>query len=340
MATIDDDAGLRRLLRETPLRGSLTVTLEREPSFFSFATDTVVALINGRVIACGSRAVCKSYCGGNLIPSAYLADLRVHPEFRKHGGRILVEGYRLLAETAIERPAAITWSAVFASNRAAMRALARPRRAIPEYIDCGGLSSPMWWCGPANRWPAGCQRAEEADRDALAAFLHHHFLRCALAPVVHANDLPIEDFVIIREAGKLIGAVAVIDARATKQVRVIDAPWPLRLMHVPANWLAPWLTLPRLPRRGGLLALGHIGFLAVENDDVSTTRRLLLGARALAAERGLSLLCGCFHEEDPRLAATKGLPATRVDGRLFQVMLNGPSEPWTDSIPHIESAWL
>ena len=312
LATTDDDAGLRRLLRETPLKGALTVTLEREPSFFTDHQDTVVALIDGRVVACGSRVVRQTCWQGKLTPSAYLADLRVHPDYQKHAGRILVEGYRLLAETAIERPATVTWSAVFSSNQAAMRALARPRRAIPEYIDQGGLISPMWWCGPANRWPVGCQRAQEKDREALAEFLQRCFLCRPLAPVFHTGELPVEDFVIIREAGELIGAVAVIDTRATKQVRVIDAPRSLRLMRGPANWLAPWLTLPRLLR----------------------------GARVLAVDRGLSLLCGCFHENDPRLAGAKGLPATRVDGRLFQVMLNGPSQPWTDSIPHIESAWL
>ena len=340
LATSDDDVGLRRLLRETPLKGALTVTLEREPSFFTDHQDTVAALVDGRVVACGSRIVRKIYWQSRPTPIAYLADLRVHPDYQKHAGRILVEGYRLLEKTARDRPATVTWSAVFSSNQAAMRALARHRRTIPEYMDRGGLISPMWWCGPANRWPAACKRAQEEDRTALIEFLQRCFLRRPLAPMISADKLAMEDFVIIRESGELIGAVAVIDLRATKQVRVIEAPWPLRLMRGPAHGLAPWLTLPRLPRRGGLLALGHAGFLAVENDDVSTTRRLLLGARALAAERGLSLLCGCFHEEDPLLAGAKGLPATRVDGRLFQVMLNGPSEPWTASIPHIESAWL
>lgn len=340
MATVDDDAELRRLLRETPLRGALTVTLEREPSFFTDHPDTVVALVEGHVIACGSRVLRQVHWQEKPVDSAYLADLRVHPDFRKHAGRILREGYRLMAESARDRPAAVTWSAVFSSNRSAMRTLSRPRRAIPEYIDRGGLRSPMWWCGPADRWPSECQRAGEEDREALAEFLQRRFKKRDLTPVVHAADLDVGDFVILREAGDLVGAVAVIDPQTAKQIRVIDAPWSLRLLHGPAHWLAPWITLPRMPRPGRLLALGHVGFLCVHNDDPNIARRLLRGARVLAAERGLSLLCGCFHQDDPLLQSAKGLPATWVDGRLFQVMLNGSAEPWTDSIPHFESAWL
>jgi hypothetical protein len=279
---------------------------------------------------------------GEAVEAAYLSDLRVHPTYQKYSGRILRDGYRLLAEMAKSRPAAVTWTAVFESNLTAMKTLGRQRRAIPEYVDRGGLRSPMLWCSPACKWPAhpGCSRASEADRPELTAFLRKQFSGKPLAPVISADDLQMRDFVLIREDGELVAAMAVSDLRAGKQIRAIELPWDLRLVSVPMKSLSSWLPLPRLPARGDIMPLGHASFMAVENDDVSLTGTLLRAARVVAAEKGLDFLCVCFHEDDPTFQGSKGLPATKVDGRFFQVMISGNSDEWTDQIPHVEAAWL
>ena len=336
------DEGLRKLLRETPLRGGMAVTLEREPLFFFEKMETVIAMLDNAVVACGSRVSRPVNWDGRAVESSYLSDLRVHPSYQKYSGSILRDCYQLLSDSAKQRPSAVTWTAVFESNLAAVKTLGRRRRAIPEYVDRGGLRSPMLWCSPACRWPShpGCRRATEADRLELAAFLKRQFSNKTLAPVIVADDLPMGDFILIREDDVLVAAMAVSDLREIKQIRAVELPWNLRILRTAMKLLSPIFPLPILPASGDLMALGYASFLAVENDDASLTHTLLRAARVMAAEKGLSFLCACFHEDDPSFLGSKGLPATRADGRLFQVMLSGNSDPWTDQIPHIEAAWL
>ena len=118
-ATAQDDAVLRRLLRETSVEGRLQVTLEREPSFFGADQDVTqhdVALVShdGTPMACGSRVLRNLYWRGAVQEVAYLGDLRLHPSHQKRGGRGLLAGYQMLTACARERSAAATWTAVFA----------------------------------------------------------------------------------------------------------------------------------------------------------------------------------------------------------------------------------
>lgn len=332
-ATSAHDAALRRLLRETPLRGAMTVSLEREPSFFETGVvhqATAVAMDGDRAVVCGSRIVRRVHWNGIAADAAYLSDLRVHPEFQKSAGRALRDGYRMLAEAANEAPAAVTWSAVFASNQAARETLAqRRRRSIPEYVDRGGLRCSLLWCW-RNLTQARCRRATEADRPALAKFLAARLTGKPLAPVIDVKSLAVHEFVLLEDSGEIVAAMAVRDLRPSKQTRVIQLSWPLRL--------ARYLTRA-VPPPGGILALGHSGCIAVADDDPTLLRCLLRGARTIAAEMGLHFLCLAFHESDPLLAACQSLPAVRMDGRIYQVMLNG-TDPWTDGVPNIETGWL
>jgi hypothetical protein len=331
-ATSAHDAALRRLLRETPLRGAMTVSLEREPSFFETGVvhqATAVAMDSDRAVVCGSRIVRRVHWNGAIAHAAYLSDLRVHPEFQKSAGQALRDGYRMLADAAHEAPAAVTWSAVFASNQAARETLAHRRRSIPEYVDHGGLHCPLLWCR-GNFAKSGCRCATETDRPALAKFLAARLASKPLAPVVDPNSLAMREFVLLDGGGEIVAAMAVHDLRSSKQTRVVQLPWLLRL--------ARYLTRA-VPPPGGILALGYAGFVAVTDDDPALLRRLLRGARATASEMGLHFLCLAFHESDPLLAACKDFPAVRMDGRIYQVMLNG-TESWTDEVPHIEAGWL
>lgn len=341
-ANLEHDEGLRKLLRETPLRGEITVTLEREPVFFYEKMETVIAMVDDVVVACGSRVPRQVNWYGEAIESSYLSDLRVHPSYQKYSGRIIRDCYQLLSDSAKQHPAPVTWTAVFESNLAAMKTLGRQRRVIPEYIDRGGLRSPMLWCSPTCKWPKhpGCQRATEADRPELAAFLQRQFLKKGLAPVICSDNLRMDDFILIREDGALVAAMAVSDLRAIKQIRAIELPLKLRMLRTPMKWLSSVFPLPLIPARGGVMPLGYASFMAAENDDAMLIHTILRAGRVVAAEKGLSFLCACFHEDDQRFRGSKGLPATMADGRIFQVMLSGNQDQWTDQIPHIEAAWL
>lgn len=352
--TREDEAQLRKLLRETVIEGAIPVTLEREPSFFAADVDVLrhdvaLATEGEAAVSCGSRVLRRAVWGGELREVAYLCDLRVHPRLQKRAGRLLREGFRHLLLLASGHPAVVTWTAVFGGNRKALHTLTGSRAGLPAYVDRGKLVCLMLWAGRWATWPAGrgCRMAASADWPAMADFFNRHSGRQPLAPVLRGDDfdkkrwlgLSPEDFVLLFEKNELAGMAAVWDQRVFKQVRVARLPRWMAWLRQPMRLASRWLPCPRLPAPGTVMAVASAAFLAVRDNDPTLCRRLLRAARSAAGRRGLDFLCVCLHEHDAKTRALAGLPATSAHGRLFQVGVAG-DEPWTEDVPYIDPAFL
>src|SRR5437870_3086946 len=103
VATSTDDPDLRRLLRENPMRGQISVSLEREPDvFLAGSTEgerhhTIVARdrLQGRTVGMASRSVYSGFLNGKPASLGYLGQLRVDRVYRGRVG-LLSKGYALM----------------------------------------------------------------------------------------------------------------------------------------------------------------------------------------------------------------------------------------------------
>src|SRR5438093_4365727 len=83
VASRQHDATLRRLLRENPMPGRISVSLEREPSYFAAAAiegpehQTIVAIEGDRVICAGSISARQRFINGQPMRVGYLGGLRM-----------------------------------------------------------------------------------------------------------------------------------------------------------------------------------------------------------------------------------------------------------------------
>src|SRR5688572_11943054 len=98
LATPADDAAIRRLLRDNPMPGPISLTLEREPEYFSGANiggardQVIVAFDDDRLVCMGRCSMRDSWVNGQLRRVGYLAELRL--DARVHGRVDLVrDGY-------------------------------------------------------------------------------------------------------------------------------------------------------------------------------------------------------------------------------------------------------
>ena len=75
----EDDAELRRLLREMPMGEAVQVVFLREPNFFHTAAiqgtfvQVFVGRLEGKIIGVATRAVRPSHVNGRLVDAGYLA---------------------------------------------------------------------------------------------------------------------------------------------------------------------------------------------------------------------------------------------------------------------------
>ena len=75
LATLDDDQHLRQVLQQTPMPGRISLSLEREPSFFEALAvegdehQVIVCRdrLDGKIVGLGTRSVRMRYINGQPL---------------------------------------------------------------------------------------------------------------------------------------------------------------------------------------------------------------------------------------------------------------------------------
>ncbi|MCC6151129.1 MAG: hypothetical protein IT461_12830 [Planctomycetes bacterium] len=325
-ATRADDAGLRNLLRENEIPGAVSVTLEREPSFFH-ATEIegdrhqllVACDVNGEIIASGARASRVLFVNGQEQRVGYLGQLRIARAHRKRRG-LLFEGYAALRQLRGDDGMPFDITSIMADNDVAMRLLTRGLRGLPRYAPIARVVTLVI--------PTRGRAKVEAARDIeivpgsteslpeIADCLQRNLRRFQFAPRWTSEDLrdPARcrglipgDFLLAQRGGQVVGCVAIWNQRAFKQVVVRGySPWVRRLRPF-LNAASPWLSVPHLPAPGMSLEHAFLSHVAIDGDDGRIFHSLVARARETAHMRGLSaLLCG-LTEGNPMLAGLRAL---------------------------------
>jgi hypothetical protein len=88
-----DDAEIRALLRNNPMRGRITISLEREPSYFAktdFSAVTIIARERGQLVCVGSCSIERRFVNGSPRAVGYLGGLRLDRSYE--GGFVFLGG--------------------------------------------------------------------------------------------------------------------------------------------------------------------------------------------------------------------------------------------------------
>ncbi len=236
----DDDADLRRLLRDNPMAGEIAVSLEREPNAFLAAAvegdrhHTIVARDAGRdrTVGMASRSVSDAFVNGEACQVGYLGQLRLDREYRRRP-RLLAKGFSLLASLRDRHDLPFDITSIVADNTAARRVLGAGLPGLPVYRELEAFTTlviPVW---RDRRQPAGgtfqIRAAAEADLEEIAACLARNHARYQFARRWTANDLrspersrglSAEDFIVATREGRVAGCLAVWNQSAFKQIVV------------------------------------------------------------------------------------------------------------------------
>jgi hypothetical protein len=299
-----DDAEVRRVLRESPLGGSIMVSLEREPDSGIAAAiegDVHHTLIarersTGRVAAIGSRSVRNVYINGRRSRLAYLGQLRFARPFRVPR-ELLESGFAACRALHESGDAPFSMISIVADNEPAARLLLGMRStSMPRFVPAGAVSTLVMQCRGRARQKAR-QSVEirsgtpELLGDILAC-LRRHAVRHQFAPdwgggvlcsPLRTPDLTPANFVVAIRAGRVVGCVALWDQRRFKQVVVRGYSPNMARVRPLLNAGGRWLGIPRLPDPGQRLDFAYLSHLAVDEDAAETAACLVAAARQRAA---------------------------------------------------------
>jgi hypothetical protein len=333
IATEADDAEIRRLLRETPMRSRISLSFEREPSFFadpnfpSETRQTIVARNCGRLVCVGSCAIRPRFVNGKPRMVGYLGGLRLDAGSAGRFG-ILRRGYNLFRQLQQEAPADFYFTSVAADNERARAFLERGLPGMPRYefiCEFVTLTISTLGCKQSRQLTPNIPCTDSPNE--LLRLLNEHNRAYQFAPQWSAEDLcsrrrdeadadtgmesrlqpasrpNFSDVCVVRTGQQLEACGALWDQRHFKQVVVRGYSPLLARVRPTLNFISKLARQPRLPAIGETLSIAFASHLAAKNDAALTTLIQHIGNSALQC--GIELLTLGFASNDPRLAIAR-----------------------------------
>lgn len=357
VAREDDDADLRRLLRETPMEGRIRVALEREPDFFHAAgigTDRHTTILarnesTGQVVAMASRSVREAFVNARAVKLGYLSQLRIDRAYRSKTRQFLKTGYDFFRDHRAGDETAFDVTTIIADNHVARRILEAGLPGLPTYRPlepfvtfvlpvhkagkCAAAAAVHIERGTAERFPA---IADCLQRN------HRRFQFASRWTIDSLADLPglrAEDFFVALRSGRVIGCLALWDQRSFKQAVVRGYDRSLARWRSLINLAAPVLGTARLPRAGETLSQAALSHVAVDDDDPAVFERLWYAAMRDARARGLEYVTAGFVDRHPFTTSLRRFRRHEYTSLLY--LVHWGAAPSLDSrLPHLEVGLL
>lgn len=364
LATARNEWEVRRLLRETPLPGWITIAYEREPDYLAGAAlegpvqQTVLARTagDGALVGTFARSERLAFVNGEVRPLGYLGLLRMDRRFRGRT-RYLREGYeacRRLLHDGSRTPYYLT--SIVEGNAAARRLLEAGLPGLPTYRPWQRFSTLALTARPPRaRAPAGVEIIQGsagllAD---IAACLQRNYARYAMAPLWTTADLAspercrnlsAADFLVALRKDRIVGCVALWDQRPFKQHVVRGYSERVERWRGPINWATRLLSLPQLPEVGRPLDQASLSHTAVDGDDAATSVALVSAALCEARRRGLDFVTLGLAERSPVLRTVKA-QFRHLEYRSILYLVHwedgrAAAEALDDRTAHLEAATL
>ncbi len=348
-AVESDNAGLLALTRNTPMAGTISLRIDRDPDFFALLrlrgeSRVFVAVRAGQIIGCISAALRTVYIAGVPEIVAYVGDMKVHPGFS--GTRV---AFRLLqAIEADVRLAGIDLGfCVAAEGNRRVMPLFEGRLGITRWIPLGrflvdGLA-PWPFAGRSRGY--SIEAAQATDLPAIAALLDRFHRSRQFAPQLSHQEIaqalapphgkPFPKTYVARSGERIVATLTLYDTGAVKRNVFLNAPALLKgalaALRVAA---APFPGL-HVPRMGEALRLLSVRYAACEQGHQVALEALLAIARREAFRHRFTLLTIGLHERDPLRSLVRGIPRFTFSSLAFATSSRDPGrlEKLAEGIP-------
>lgn len=360
---LEDEAEVRRVLRNTPMQGSIAMTFAREPSFFEPSAQpgccypflvssepvrpepagpepvqSAQADARETVTLCALSSL-PVYIDGRPAESAYLHLLRV-PEAARGRINALRAGYAAMkAFKDALGLAGPCFTSIAADNAPARRLLEAGVKGLPHYRPSGALNTRAFSVR-LGREGGLLRPATEADIPELVAFYAERNRNTPLAPCLDEAwfrelgsalrpELRIQDFLLLRakagreRGGAIIGSLALWDRRATRQNIIAGYSPLIRQARLFYNALAHFLRRPPLPAMGAVVPSLFLAFPAFAEDGGKLAVPCIREALALAGKRGCAMALMGLRQNGPNMAGA--LRGVSYGSTIYTV--HWPDEP-------------
>jgi hypothetical protein len=321
LATREDEADLRNLMRNNPMPGSISLSYEREPDYFIGAgldgllSQTIIARDEGGLLGMGTRAVRLMYVNGEVQETGTMSHLRVDGK-RIHGVgmvRQLVRSFGKFHQLHGDGRAPFYLMSVIADNFPALRLMTSGLPGMPSAHLYARMFT--YAVSPRRLRPAikmapgfGIERGTKEFITEILACLQRSGRRMQFAPAWsetslfspdQAPNLNPRDFLLAVNGSRVSGCLALWDQTPFKQTVVRSYSGSTARWRGLINLLSKVVDFPRLPEINCPLKYCYASHLAVDQDDPQIFAALLRAAYNETARRGFNYFMIGLSEASP-----------------------------------------
>ncbi len=330
LAQPSDDEALRRLLRENPFTGSISLSFEREPNYFlasniegAFHETLVVRdLKTHEMIGIGDRSIRPLYVNGEIKDVGYFSGLRVDSKYRRGLAlaRFLSKGFEGQREQHKDGRTKFYLMSIVSDNNPAQRLLDSNLPRYPRLYPYTRLFT--YAIHPAHPKKESSIKIVRGSLDLIPAIvdcLARSGMRTQFAPRWTTDTLlsaltpalVIEDFFLAVSGDRAIGCLALWDQQTFKQSVIRGYTGNMARYRKLINLFVP------LPDVGTRLNHCYACLLAVDNDDPEIFSALLRALYNEAARRKYDYFMLGLAEASPFHSIAKSYHPITYESQIY-----------------------
>jgi hypothetical protein len=349
LARQTDDSAIRQLLQENPMGGDISLSLEREPSYFDFSGvegDFHQAIIareqkSKKVVGFASRAIRKYYINGTLQDLGYIGQLRFTPAHRRFFP--LLKGFQFLKELHKDKRVPFYLTSIMEDNITTARVLLSGVPQLPRYEEyCRFVSHSISTRNKKNRCKPlpdniHIENGSPQRFTELVAFLRCHNKSMQFAPVWDEESLLQQgqtpglshnDFFLAIDKNKIVGCLALWDQRQFKQAVIRSYSPRIARWRWLINVIALISGSPRLPSVNSTIPHCYLSHISIKEQNKKIFAALLNAVMKEAKQRKIPLLTIGFATTHPlNIFLESSYKTFRNYSRIFLVSWDDAEAP-------------
>jgi GNAT superfamily N-acetyltransferase len=314
-----DNDGLVSLSSLVPMKGKLTIRVDRKPDFFGLleargSSFVIVAETNSRIVGSLSVSAVPVYLNGTVDTAYYLADFKVHPDFRK--SKLGLD----LAEAAIKKlhlkHANLLFTAVIEGNRTVASFL-NGSSYWPPAIDAGRFNVYLIIPVSTSRSSSKYMLNESSSDSSCVNFFNDFAKDFCFAPVLEENSFENTTLLTASYKNELVAAICLADVGAKKQERLAQLPFCMKIGLKIANVASAVFSVTKLPQINEEIKILYVRTFACKQEHEYALRLLFFKARNIAFENNFHFLAVGIHERNSWKIVLSRLPKFTFKSNMY-----------------------
>jgi len=296
-----DNEGLLQLTSLTPMKGRISLRVDRNPDFFGLLSKRgdykVFIAENGKtVVGCFSVSNNETMVNGNIERVYYLADLKIHPSFE---GKILTARLLNTMHNYIRSSGAdlLFCTAVYGNKK--VMPLFEGRAGFPEFDFAGTFRVyqiiPLIKRNHTHKYTI----SETTINNEIADLYNQFNSRYHFAPLLSPQSLTETRTITAFYNNTLVASLTLTDIGMLKQNVLIGLPFILKITISVLRFLNKIVPVINLPEVEKPVKVLYIKAFAYKNGSEDAFETLILQARKIAYLEKYCYLTIGIHEKDP-----------------------------------------